>query len=246
MDKIFEKYRRQVDEVIEVCHRDGELGYGPSVSGNVAYRTDDDFVIVTPTNVPKRKMRPEYLCAVHLDGTIIYTPEGMKPTGELFMHLHCLRKRPDIKAVMHAHPPISTGLSACRGGREALMLPLIPEAMMQLGPIITVPYANPNMEELGYMIDPYMNKSNAFMLESHGVLVLSPNGVLEVIESIQLLDSMAESIVAAKTMGDELAYLTYEDLDGIDETIQALGWRLPGAPGEYKSMKEIFSQEVPK
>ena len=45
MDKIFEKYRRQVDEVIEVCHRDGELGYGPSVSGNVAYRTDDDFVI---------------------------------------------------------------------------------------------------------------------------------------------------------------------------------------------------------
>ena len=108
MDRIFDKYKKQVDEIIEVCARDGQLGYGPSVSGNVSYRVDDDFVIVTPTNVPKRLMRPEYLCAVRLNGEIIYTPEGKKPTGELFMHLHCLRKRPDIKAVMHAHPPIST------------------------------------------------------------------------------------------------------------------------------------------
>lgn len=219
---------------------------GPSVSGNVAYRTDDDFVIVTPTMCQREKCAPSICVRCIWTARLFIHRRGMKPTGELFMHLHCLRRRPDIKAVMHAHPPISTGLSACRGGREALMLPLIPEALMQLGPIITVPYANPNMEELGYMIDPYMNKSNAFMLESHGVLVLSPNGVLEVIESIQILESMAESIVAAKTMGDELACLTYEDLEGIDETIQALGWRLPGAPGEYKSIKEIFSQEVPK
>ena len=84
------------------------------------------------------------------------------------MHLHCLRKRPDIKAVMHAHPPYPPDFRHAGAAGEALMLPLIPEAMMQLGPIITVPYANPNMEELGYMIDPYMNKSNAFMLESHG------------------------------------------------------------------------------
>ena len=242
MDRIFDKYKKQVDEIIEVCARDGQLGYGPSVSGNVSYRVGDDFVIVTPTNVPKRLMRPEYLCAVRLNGEIIYTPEGKKPTGELFMHLHCLRKRPDIKAVMHAHPPISTGLSTSKEGKEALMLPLIPEAMMQLGPVVTVPYANPNMEELGYMIDPYMNKSNAFMLENHGVLVLSPNGVLEVIESIQILESMAESIVAAQRMGGKLKCLTQEDMKGIDEVINQLGWKLPGAPGEYGSISEIFTR----
>lgn len=86
MDRIFDKYKKQVDEIIEVCARDGQLGYGPSVSGNVSYRVDDDFVIVTPTNVPKRLMRPEYLCAVRLNGEIIYTPREKKPTGELFMH----------------------------------------------------------------------------------------------------------------------------------------------------------------
>ena len=122
------------------------------------------------------------------------------------------------------------------------MLPLIPEAMMQLGPVVTVPYANPNMEELGYMIDPYMNKSNAFMLENHGVLVLSPNGVLEVIESIQILESMAESIVAAQRMGGKLKCLTQEDMKGIDEVINQLGWKLPGAPGEYGSISEIFTR----
>lgn len=243
MDAIFDKYKQQVADVVEVCHRDGELGYGPSVSGNISYRVDDDFVIITPTNTPKRLMKPEYLCAVRLDGTILYTPEGKKPTGEISMHLHVMRSRPDVKAVMHAHPPVCIGLSASEEGKAAMMLPLIPEAMMQLGPVITVPYANPNMESLALQFDPYVADSNAFILENHGVLACSPNNVLEVIESIQIMESMAESIVAARTLGKTLKTLTEEDLDGIDQVIRELGWKLPGAPGRYSSIKEIFSRK---
>ena len=168
MNPYMKKYEKEIMEIIETCHRDAEIGYGPAVSGNVSYRVDEDIVLITPTKTPKRLMRPEDICVLNMAGEPLYLPEGKKPTGETFMHLHVLSKRPDINAVMHAHPPLVTALSTTKAGKEALLLPLIPEAMMQLGPVITIPYANPNMEELGYAFDPVVNDSNGFMLESHG------------------------------------------------------------------------------
>jgi len=241
MNELMERYKRQIDDIVEVCHRDGELGYGPNVSGNVSYRMDDNVVLITPTKTPKRMMKPEFICAVDINGEPLYLPEGKKPTGEAFMHLHIMRKRPDIKAVMHAHPPVTIGLSASPKGKAAMMLPIIPEVMMQLGPVITVPYADPNMKALGYKFDPYVNDSNGFILESHGALVCSPNNVLEVIESMQIVESLAISVTSAMIMGEQIKTLTPGDLDGIDETIKALGWKLPGAPGRYKSIKEIYT-----
>lgn len=240
MNRLLEKYKKEIDEIVEVCHRDGELGYGPSVSGNVSYRVDDNLVLITPTKTPKRKMKPEYICLVDINGELIYAPEGKQPTGEAFMHLHIMRKRSDIKAVMHAHPPITIGLSASAEGKAAMMKPIIPEAMMKLGPVITVPYADPNMKALGYKFDPYINDSNGYILESHGAVALSPDNVLDVIESIQIMESMALSITAAMVMDKNIKTLTESDVDGIDQTLSELGWKLPGGPGRYSSMKEMF------
>jgi ribulose-5-phosphate 4-epimerase/fuculose-1-phosphate aldolase len=241
MNKVMAKYKKQIDDIIEVCHRDGELGYGPSVSGNVSYRVEDNVVLITPTKTPKRKMKPEYICAVDLDGNIIYAPDDKKPTGEMFMHLYILRRRPEVVAVMHAHPPVTIGLSASENGKTAMTLPLIPEVMMQLGPVITVPYAEPNTKALAYQFDPYVNDSNGFILESHGVVVCSKKSVLEVIELIQIMESMALSVTAAMVMDKRLNTLGDKDIDGIDKTIKALGWELPGAPGRYSCIKEIFN-----
>ena len=111
---------------------------------------------------------------------------------------------------------------------------------MQLGPVITVPYANPCMKDLGYQLDPTINDSNGFVLESHGALVCSPNGVLQAIESLQIMESLAESIIVGRIMGKKLKALTREDTQGIDAVIRELGWKLPGAPGRYKSITEMF------
>ena len=240
MNEYLLRYERQVQEIVEACHLDAELGFGPAVSGNVSYRMDNDIILITPTKTPKRLIQPADICVLSLDGRELYVPEGKRPTGETFMHLHLLRKRPDIVAVMHAHPPLSTGLSTSQAGKKALMLPLIPEAMMQLGPVITVPYADPNMEELGYRFDPVVNDSNGFVLESHGALVCSPIGVLHAIESLQVMESLAEAIIVGRIMGEHLKCLTREDVQGIDEVIGELGWTLPGAPGRYASFTEMF------
>ena len=94
--------------------------------------------------------------------------------------------------------------------------PLIPEAMMLLGPVITIPYAEPNAKDLGYVFDPYVQDSNGYILENHGVVAMSSKNALETIELIQIMESMAESIVAGKRMGGELLELTNKDMDGLD------------------------------
>ena len=99
---------------------------------------------------------------------------------------------------------------------------------------------DPNMEELGYAFDPVVNDSNGFMLESHGALVCSPKGVLYAIESLQVMESLAESIIVGRIMSKKLKCLTREDAEGIDGVIHELGWALPGAPGRYKTITEMF------
>lgn len=113
---------------------------------------------------------------------------------------------------------------------------------MLLGPVITIPYAEPNAKALGYVFDPYVEDANGYILENHGVVTLSSKNAFETIETIQIMESMAESISAAQTMGGRLLELTEEDMDGLDEVIRQLGWKLPGAPGRYRCLKEAFMQ----
>lgn len=240
MHEIQKKYKKEIEEIVEVCHRAGELAYGASAAGNVSYRVEENLVLITPTQTPKRKMKFEYICAVDLKGNTVFAPEGKKPTGEAFMHLHIMEKRPDVKAVMHAHAPLLVGMSLSKEGRAAMMQPLIPEAMMQLGPIITVPYADPNTPALGYVFDPYINDANGFIMESHGALACSCGSVLDTIESIQIMESMAKSILTAKIFGSKLKCITREDMDGIDRIMKDLKIKMPGAVGRYNSIKEAF------
>ena len=244
MNEIQKKYEAQINEMLEVCIRDGELGYGASVGGNLSYRVEENLVLITPTQTPKRKLTFGMICAVDMDGNTIFAPEGKRPTGEAFMHLHILKMRPEIKAVMHAHPPVCIGLSTSKEGKKAMTRPLIPEAMMLLGPVITIPYAEPNAKDLGYVFDPYVQDSNGYILENHGVVAMSSKNALETIELIQIMESMAESIVAGKRMGGDLLELTNKDMDVLDEVIRQLEWILPGAPGRYGSLKEAFLGRV--
>lgn len=240
MNQLQEKYRKQIEEVVEVCNRAGELGFGAASGGNVSYRVDEDVVLVTPTGVVKRLIGIQDICIVTLNGEPLYIPEGRKPTGEMFMHLHILRKRPEVTGIMHAHPPYSIGMSLTEEGRAAMLKPLLPEAMTQLGPVFTIPYVQPNGEELGYSFDPYLDKSNAFIMANHGCLVCCTHGVLDTVESVQVLESLAKSLIASKVMGENLRTLTAEEVEGLDNLLSVRNEQMPGGSGRYQGMKELF------
>jgi len=234
------KYKQQIMEVVEVCRRSGELGFGAASGGNVSYKVSDEHILITPTGIVKRKVQFDDICVVNPDGEVLLSRNGRKPTGEAFMHLHIYSLRNDVKAIMHAHPPIIIGMSLTDEGAEVMKLPLFPEASTQLGPIFTIPYVQPNCEDLGYSFDPYIMKSNGFIMSNHGCLVCSSHGVKDTVEAVQVMESTAKSILVARIFGREMRMLNNEELDGLDALLKQRGEIMPGPQGMFKGMRDMF------
>ena len=156
MNELQMLYCEQIEEIVEVCRRSGELGFGAASGGNVSFRVAENVILITPTGIIKRNIVFDDICIVNMEGQVLYAKEGRKPTGEMFMHLYCLKARPDVTGIMHAHPPYAIGMSLTAEGQKAMILPLLPESMTQLGPVFTIPYVQPNGEELGYSFEPYI------------------------------------------------------------------------------------------
>ena len=114
--------------------------------------------------------------------------------------------------------------------------------MTQLGPVFTIPYVQPNGEELGYSFEPYIQKSNAFIMANHGCLVCSTSGVLDTVESVQVLESLAKSLLANRIMGEDLRTLTNEEMEGLDNLLLIRGEHMPGGKKQFTGMKDIFDK----
>jgi L-fuculose-phosphate aldolase len=120
---------------------------------------------------------------VDLTGRVI---AGDRPSGELRIHLSIYRLRPDVRAVIHAHPPMATAFACC--GRD-LCEPLMPEVVAHLGQVPLTPYATPGTPDLEAAIADAVRASRAFLLENHGAISLgaSMDEALDRMESVEHL-----------------------------------------------------------
>ena len=101
-----ERYESVREEICGVCRLLYERGYVVSNDGNVSVRVEDGKILITPSGVGKGRMTPDMLVLCDLEGVIL---EGDRPpSSESKMHLMIYRERPDVRAVVHAHPPFST------------------------------------------------------------------------------------------------------------------------------------------
>lgn len=199
MKAITKLYKNEIRMLTEACHRCGELGYVTSSGGNLSVRVEENLVLITPTKTPKRYMTEEDICAVDLEGRIVYAPEGKKPTGETPFHTRIMRLRPDIKAIVHAHPPVLTGFAIAH--TDILSKAILPEPIIEVGPILNVKYATPLSDELSENFDKVIKKSNGFLMENHGALICSTKDVREAVEQMQMIEAMATSVVVAGCVG---------------------------------------------
>ena len=87
------------------------------------------------------------------------------------MHLRIYRARPDVRAVVHAHPPVATGFAVA--GRD-FMDAVLPEVILQLGSVPLVPYATPGTPALADAIEPFLAEHDAFLLANHGATTVGP------------------------------------------------------------------------
>jgi L-fuculose-phosphate aldolase len=136
-----------------------------AMDGNLSVRLKGDRILVTPTCLSKGAMRPGDLVIVDLEGKQISGRRNV--TSEIGMHLLIYRMRPDVAAIVHAHPPTATGFAAAG---MALTEPLVCEVVMGLGCIPLARYGTPGTSELAQTLEPYVADYDAILMSNHGVV----------------------------------------------------------------------------
>jgi L-fuculose-phosphate aldolase len=154
--------RRQLARFSKWMYR---LGYAPGTAGNLSVRLDKERILATPTGCSKYLLRPSDMVITDLDGHLLSGTRNV--TSEIGMHLAIYRNRPDVEAVVHAHPPIATAFASCG---LALDTPLCAELVMTLGAIPLAPYATTGTDELGASIEPLLPDHDAILLANHGAV----------------------------------------------------------------------------
>lgn len=142
-----------------------QKGWVAANDGNISARLDGGRVLCTPTGISKGMMKVEDLIICDLTGKQL---EGRRAcTSEILMHLTIYQLRPDVGAVVHAHPPISTGFAVA--GRP-LNLAILPEAVVALGVVPLTSYGLPGTPELSRQLSPYIPNHDALLMANHGVV----------------------------------------------------------------------------
>ena len=231
------QFQAQVEEIVLASVRAASLGYVSSHGGNLSMRVAEDIVLITPTKVPKRDITGEDICFVNMRGETIYAPEGRKPTSESPFHLRVYAKRPDLRGIVHAHPPVLTGFAIAGG--DLLRRPFLPEPVIEIGPMILVPYAQPGSEALAVAFDAALPYSNGFLMENHGVLMTNCEGVLRALDLLEMMECAAKSVLVAQSLGN-LKPLAKRDVDDLEQTMVARGLPMPGDPSLNRSLKDVF------
>ena len=161
--------RAEIVRIGQLMHARGLLcGF----EGNLSARLGHERLLMTPSGLHKGLMRAEQLLVVDLEGRIVVESEatrGLRPTSELPMHLETYRRRPDVGAVVHAHPPITVALSIAG---VAMDTPLLPEVIVLLGLIPTTDYAMSSSDEGAAAIRRLIADHDALILQRHGTLTV--------------------------------------------------------------------------
>jgi L-fuculose-phosphate aldolase len=177
------------------CRQLAAQGLIAGRDGNLAVRLGPDRVYVTPSGFIKSLVTPVDMVEVDLSGTV--RRGSRKPTSELELHLRILRHRPDVQAVVHAHPPAATGFAVAG---EAIPGNLLPELIFVVGPVALVPFGMSGTPELGDQVVPYLDKYDALLLANHGAVTMGRT-LDEAWIRMESLEHSARIIMAARQIG---------------------------------------------
>ena len=163
-----------------------EGGLVVACDGNISYRRDDGLIVITPSGVPKGELRPSDLLLIDMQGHIV-KGKG-KASSETSLHLEIYKARPDVKAIVHCHPVTATAVSVA-----GLEFPsqVVTEGRDFLGPVITVPFAEPGSMDLAVKCAQGLKKVNVILMASHGACAVGTN-LNQAFYRMETLESVAK------------------------------------------------------
>jgi len=157
--------REYREDIVRVGQLIWQKGWIAANDGNITVRMDEDRVLATPTGVSKGMMHPDDLIVCDMNGKKL---QGRKEqTSEIAMHLTIYRLRPDVRAIVHAHPPVATGYASAG---KPLNLALLPEVIIGMGCVPLAEYGLPGTPALTEPMLPYIPKHDAILLANHGAV----------------------------------------------------------------------------
>ncbi len=202
-------------DICEVGRRLYSRGYTASNDGNISVRVGDDRLIATPKNVCKGFMTPDMMVVTDLSGKKIAGDRD--PSSELLMHIEVYRQRPEVRAVVHAHPPIATGFAVAGIPLDRAVLA---EVITTLGSIPIAEYATPSTPELPEAVRKYIKAHDGMLLANHGALTCGPD-VFAAHYRMETIEHFAKISLVARLLGRE-NLIAREEVD-----------RLQGLRGRY-------------
>ena len=206
--------RSSVCEIGKICYQRGLIS---ASDGNISVRLSDDSVIITAAGSMKGFLSMEQLTRVDLAGQIIEGPG--KNSTETNIHLVCYQERPDIRAVLHCHPPHAVALSVAE---IDMQMPIIPEMIVTIGGIPTTPFATPGTSELGDSIREVVRCSDTLIMRNHGSVCVGSN-LLDAFKKLDMLEHTAHILWLAHTVKGGLDPLPPEAVKKLLETRTMLG-----------------------
>lgn len=198
--------------LIEICHRLYAKGFVVATDGNVSARVGDGRVLTTRTGVNKGMVAHSDLLEVDMEGKPLGGVSSHRPSTEIGMHLFIYSERPDVMAVVHAHPPYATGFAAARQPLDKCFLP---EVIAGLGAIPLAEYATPSTTEVPQSLKPYVKISDAVLLANHGLVAYGAD-LMDAYFKVEKVEQAAHIAFVARLLGGEKP-LSGEDVEKLRE-----------------------------
>src|ERR687891_387257 len=184
-------------DIVEVGRRLYARGYTASNDGNISVRLDGDRLLMTPKSVCKGFMAPQMMCITDLDGKKLAGERD--PSSEIQMHLEAYRRRSDVQAVVHAHPPIATGFAVAGIPLDRAVLA---EVVTTLGSVPIAEYATPSTKELPEAVRKYVKAHDGMLLANHGALTLGTD-LFSAYYKMETIEHFAKISLVARLLGGE-------------------------------------------
>jgi L-fuculose-phosphate aldolase len=186
-------------EIIKVGLRLERNGLIAASDGNISCRAGEDCMLITPSGVSKGEIEPGQIAKTCMQGNLLEGP--MRPSSEIRMHVHVYRMRPDVSAIVHAHPVVATAFTLAGFPFNSKVLP---EVWLMLGKVPVAPYATPSTDEVPQSIEPYIAGSRAILLKRHGALTFG-GSLMEACMRMEKLEHCAKILFYASMLEDRKA-----------------------------------------
>ncbi len=223
-------------DICEIGRRIYAKGFAAANDGNITVRISDNQVLCTPTMHSKGFLKPDDISTIDMTGKQIAGRK--KRSSEALLHLEIYKQRPEIKSVVHCHPPHATAFAVAR---EPIPQCVLPEVEVFLGDVPITKYETPGGQAFADTIIPFVEKCNVMILANHGTVSFGED-VERAYWWTEILDAYCRILMLSRQLG-KVNYLDQQKSVELLELKDKWGFTDPRLSEEYKNC-DICANDV--